>query len=250
MHRLGTGRQDSTMSIKTNDTDDLLLAKLEEDSSRLEQECNTVMAAIDWEANAEAITQRIPFKPPAVNMHRRRGFMPVFGFSRQWAAAAVVLIFSLGIGLGYLLFHSPEPPDQPNAFAQLSPDTGQSLDRLEATLAKREARQYFQQSQLVLTDLMDQCNTDTAFSMKNQMDKKRIRALLTKGRYFNKNLDNPDLLSSKPLFEKIEWLLYEILMSDNDTSCHRLQELQNYIKQERLLLKIRLVGKELSLDEV
>jgi hypothetical protein len=47
-------------------------------------------------------------------------------------------------------------------------------------------------------------------------------------------------------------LLYEILVTgiDEDTSCQELQQLQDYIKQERLLLKIRLVGKELTLSEV
>lgn len=239
------------MSMNKNDNnDDLFLARLEQDSAQLEEECNAVMASIDWEANAEAVTGRIPFKPPATDIRSRRSFMPGFGFSRQWAAAAVVLIFSLGIGLGYLLFHRTGPDIGKNTLAHLPEDNTGSLDLLEATLAKREVRQYFQQSQLVLTDLMDQCNTDTAFSMENQMDKRRIRALLTKGRYFNRNLDNPDLMSSKPLLKKIEWLLYEILMSDDDTSCRKLQELQNYIKQERLLLKIRLVGKELSLNEV
>jgi hypothetical protein len=78
----------------------------------------------------------------------------------------------------------------------------------------------------------------------------RVRALLGKSRYFKRSLDDPQLMSSKQLLEKIEWLLYEILMSDDETSCQQLQRLQEYIKRERLLLKIRLVGKELSLSEV
>jgi hypothetical protein len=37
---------------------------------------------------------------------------------------------------------------------------------------------------------------------------------------------------------------------EEDISCQKLQQLQDYIKQERLLFKIRLVGKELQLSEV
>jgi hypothetical protein len=88
--------------------------------------------------------------------------------------------------------------------------------------------------------------------LQNQVDIRRVRTLLGKSRYFRENLDNPQLLSSKPLLKKIEWLLYEILMTniEEDISCKKLQQLQDYIKQERLLFKIRLVGKELTLSEV
>jgi uncharacterized protein HemX len=230
-----------------NDYKDPFLERLEQDSAQLEEECNVVMSAIDWQESAEAITGRIPFKPPVTQLSRRRWGA---GSKWQWAAAAVVLIFSLGIGLGYLLFHQRVSPQDKPLLAQNDAASEESLERLEATLAKREVRRYFQQSQLVLTDLMEQCTTDASFSMKNQMDTRRIRTLLSKGRYFNQNLEHPDLMSSRKLLEKIEWLLYEIVTSGDDTSCQKLQELQNYIKQERLLLKIRLVGKELSISEV
>jgi hypothetical protein len=52
--------------------------------------------------------------------------------------------------------------------------------------------------------------------------------------------------------EKIDWLLYEILMTstDDEISCKKIEQLQDYIKQERLLFKIRLVGEELAISEV
>ena len=158
-------------------------------------------------------------------------------------------IFLLGIWLGYLFFHvTPTGP----VGTSVPTSSKSSLDRLENTLARKEVASYFDQTQLVLTDLMKQCRTDGSFSLQNQVDMRRVRTLLEKSRYFREDLDNPQLLSSKPLLKKIEWLLYEILMTniEEDISCKKLQQLQDYIKQEQLLLKIRLVGKELQLSEV
>jgi len=220
-----------------------LMQRFDKESLGLEDACNLEMQAINWEETAQTISSAIPFK------HYKPAASRGTSFLFNWKLAAPVLagVLLLGIWLGYLFFHvSPQPPLLPAKEA--SP--GVSLDRLENTLAKKEVVHYFKQSQLVLTDLMKHCDVDGSFPWKNQLDIKRVRALLSKNRYFSRNLNHPELLGSKKLLKKIEWLLYEILMSDDNTSCQQLQRLQDYIKQERLLLKIRLVGKELSLDEV
>jgi len=220
-----------------------LMQRFDEESLRLEDTCNAEMQSINWEETAQTINSAIPFK------HYRPAVSRGTSFLFNWKLAGPVLagVFLLGIWLGYLFFHvSPYPPLLPGK--KTSP--GVSLARLENTLAKKEVVHYFKQSQLVLTDLMKQCDVDGSFSWKNQLDIKRVRALLGKNRYFSQNLNHPELLGSKKLLKKIEWLLYEILMSDDSTSCQQLQRLQDYIKHERLLLKIRLVGKELSFSEV
>lgn len=233
----------------------LLMQQLHEESQLLDDCCNAVMEEIDWEKNAELISSGITFKSPEREPNPGWASWFSFSFNMKWAAAAVMLIFGLGIGLGYLMFNGPKinylaPGPVAGQTINRVNNNSASLARLENTLAKREVKQYFQQSQLVLTDLMEQCNTGDSFSMQNQLDMKRIRALLGKNRYFNKNLDNPDLMSSKKLLKKIEWLLFEIMMNSDDASCDKLEKLQKYIKKERLLLKIRLAGKELAVSEV
>lgn len=230
-----------------------LIQQLNRETQRLEVECNAVMSSIDWEETARTITGNIPFeealrqpKKPWFNVNLNRIL-----FSWKLAAAAMAGIFLLGIWLGYLFFHVT-PTTAPGLFSPRFSTSESSLDRLENTLARKEVANYFDQTQLVLTDLMKQCRTDGSFSLQNKVDMKRVRTLLGKSRYFRDNLNNPQLLSSKPLLKKIEWLLYEILMTDieKDSSCKKLQQLQDYIKQEQLLFKIRLVGKELQLNEV
>jgi hypothetical protein len=228
-----------------------LIQQLNRETHRLDEECHAAMASIDWEESARTITGNIPFEE-APRKSKRPWFdfnLSRISFSWKLAVPAMAGIFLLGIWLGYLFFHvTPTGPS-----GTFVPTTSKSsLDRLENTLARKEVAGYFDQTQLVLTDLMKQCGEDGSFSLQNQVDIRRVRTLLGKSRYFRENLDNPQLLSSKPLLKKIEWLLYEILMTgkDEDTSCQKLQQLQDFIKQERLLLKIRLVGKELTLSEV
>jgi hypothetical protein len=111
-------------------------------------------------------------------------------------------------------------------------------------------QRYFQKTQLLLTDLMRQCEEDGTASWTTGLNRERARTLLNKNRYFNQDLSNPQLLSTRQLLKKIEWLLYEMLTLDEEASCDQLYRLQDYIRQERLLLKLRLVGKDISYNEV
>jgi len=237
-----------------------IIRRINEDTCSLDDACEREMATIDWEENAYTISSRIPFKqvsssPSYSRWAGLRFYFRELSYRFQWKYAVPVVagIFLLGISLGYFLFHvSPTGSDElKNELVPIA-SSEDSVATLENTLARKEITGYFSQTQLVLTDLMKQCNNDGTFSFQSQMDLQRVRSLLDKNRYFNQNLNDPQFMSSKKLLKKIEWLLFEILMSDtNDkTSCQKLQELQEYIKNERLLFKIRLVGKDLSVSEI
>lgn len=228
----------------------LLVQRISRETSQLDESCDAVMTSIDWQETAHTISDAVSRKGWGAGS-RLRWHDLVVSFKWKLAVPMLTGVFLLGIWLGYIFFHSPlKPPGPVRPVGDIPSET--SLARLEKTLAKKEVASYFMQTQLVLTDLMKQCDSEASFSIQNQVDLQRVRALLSKSHYFKRSLDDPQLMSSKPLLKKIEWLLYEILMTDADdeTSCQRLQQLQDYIKKERLLFKIRLVGKELSLSEV
>ncbi|HLP45172.1 MAG TPA: hypothetical protein VK469_04460, partial [Candidatus Kapabacteria bacterium] len=106
------------------------------------------------------------------------------------------------------------------------------------------------QTQLLLTDLMRQCDENGAAAWSNGKSRQRVQALLNKNRYFNEDISNPELLSTRRLLKKIEWLLYEMMEIDDKGSCRQLKRVQDYIRKEKLLLKLRLVGKDISYNEV
>lgn len=218
--------------------------RIVENMEYFNQECEVVMQSIDWEESARLISRsaRSRFLSPA------RRFSFSFNLS-NWKVlvpiAAAVLV--LGMWLGYLLFHTPRGQQffQTGAGVSHSP-----LRRLETTLATREVSSYFKQTQMVLTDLMGQCEPEGVISWQRQLNRERVKALLSKSRYFEQNLDSPRLLSTRALLKKIEWLLYEILAMEGEVSCDQLQRIQEYIRQERLLFKIQLIEKDVAHSEV
>jgi len=211
---------------------------------QIETEANAVMATIDWEENARNITQgfRLKFKKP--NQTWRFSFHPL-----NWKLAFPTLagIFILGLWLGYHLFNTTS---QVPISQKKSLESDVTLARLETTLTKKEMQRYFQRTKMLLTDLMRQCEEDGTVSWTTGLNRQRARTLLNKNRYFEQDISNPQLLSTRRLLKKIEWLLYEMLTLDEEASCDRLYHLQNYIRKERLLLKLRLVGKDISYNEV
>jgi hypothetical protein len=209
---------------------------------KLDLECESMMQDVDWERSAVDISRNARIKATPSSGYFSMGLT-------RWKTLAPLLttVFVMGIWLGYVLFHSSPVKSFPQIMAA---DTDSSLSTLQTTLAKKEVVDYFSQSQLVLTDLMRNCDDDTMISTENWMNLKRAKSLLNKSRYFSQDLNNPQLLSSKELLKKIDWVLYEMLVMDEETSCTKLRRLQDFIQKERLLLKIRLMGKELAYSEV
>lgn len=204
------------------------------------KESEALLKTIDWGRNAQEISRNIR----SGKARSSRAFTLTFNIL-NWKALAPITaaVLLLGIWFGYLLFHSY--PGVMN-FPEKSAQQQFSLSRLEAALAQKEVSGYFQEAQLVVTDLMRQCDVNGDTFHQDQLNRKRVKLLLNRSKYFSQDLENPRLLSSRSLLKKIEWLLYEILTLDDTISCRQLQQLQDYIRQERLLLKIRLIKKDVT----
>jgi len=205
----------------------------------LNRDSDMLMEQIDWEKNARDLSRGIRLKSAAAG----RKYSFTFNIM-NWKILAPITaaVLFLGIYLGYLLFHvSPEKGLIPAESRQQI-----SLARLEAVLAEKEVSGYFKDAQLVLTDLMRRCDVDGDAYLQDRLNRDRVKLLLSRSKYFTRDLDNPRLMSSRKLLKKIEWLLYEILTLDDAVSCRQLQQIQEYIRQERLLLKIRLIEKDIT----
>ncbi|MCX6579935.1 MAG: zf-HC2 domain-containing protein [Candidatus Aminicenantes bacterium] len=228
-----------------------ILKEIYSETRRVGDAAEAVMETIDWEENALDISRGIRIDESRQRVRARR---PSWGFSLPtlgWklAVPAMAGVFILGICLGYLLFY--HAPQRPLALEEIfKPGDEGLISRLETTLTRREMQGYFLQTQLLLTDLMRQCDEDGAAAWSGGASRQRVRELLNKNRYFNQDLSNPELLSARRLLKKIEWLLYEMVELDEKGSCKELQRLQDYIRKERLLLKLRLVDKDISYKEV
>jgi hypothetical protein len=166
-----------------------------------------------------------------------------------WKASSIVLttVFMMGLLIGYFLFHSSES-SVPRLKGPVH--NGLALNRIEVTLSRKQAIDFFRQTQLLLTGVLEQCHIPSEISLNPHFSTKQVRALLKKNRYFSQDLNRPELMSSKNLLNKIEFVLLEMLMMDEQTSCEEFHRLQQLIQQENILLKIRLIEKELTTYEV
>ncbi len=224
------------------------LAQLLGSIDESDRETEELMDRMDWGGMASEIAGRVRAEAETqkhlavVNggneSHVRKGGWKI-------VAPAMTAVFFLGLFLGYLLFYSPgvNPVTQTNG--PVTDDV--SLARLELALNQKEVLDYLKQTQLMLTDIMNEEPVGANHAMISQPDlgSERARGLLEKNRYVSQNLDRSQLGSAQNVLEKTRFLLTEIVMMDRLTP-EQLQLLRDYVRQERLFLKIRLVEKELS----
>ncbi len=204
------------------------------ESRRVDDAAEAAMATIDWDENAEAVTRAVRFKESRRRTRPAWGFsVPTMNFNWKLAVPTMAAVFILGISIGYLLFYNA--PQTPVLNGRIS-KTDAALARLETTLTKKEVHGYLQQTQMLFTDLMRQCDEDGSAAWATGVNRRRVRTLLNKNRYFNQDPSNPELLSTRRLLKKIEWLLYEMTTLDEKSSCQQLERLQDFIRRERLLL--------------
>lgn len=198
-----------------------------------------VEASIDWTEQAHAIHRYVKSRTRG----RVQSRVPAWKILVPIAAA----VFILGVGLGYLIF-SPVTVKSPLPGFSSAPQVSWSL--LQATLGKRELNSYMTNAQILLTDLMRSCDPDSGRVDLDRLNRDRVRAMLQQSRYFDDYLQDPRLMSARGLLKQIDWLLYEILALDDGASCEQVARLQDYVRRERLLFKIRLIGKDIVYSEV
>jgi len=78
----------------------------------------------------------------------------------------------------------------------------------------------------------------------------KARELLSKKKFLNPQLEKAQMAKAKEICDQIELLFYELAaVSEGLTEIER-REMQNLIEDRSLLLKIRLLKKELQKSEV
>jgi hypothetical protein len=217
----------------------------------LEQEGRQMIDAIDWDQAASDISRqaRLSTLPSGAGKRRLR---QLHGW--RLLGPAMAALFFLGLWLGYLLFHSTDPVKE---MTLSTPASAASLDRIESALNRREVLDYLKETQLVLMDLLkEQEGAGPGLAVGEQhLGLSRARLLLARNRYFTRGVaDRSHLLAARGLLEKIQWLLIEMVVLEEDPAvlAEQLQRIRTFIREERLLMKIRLVEEELagSADEV
>jgi len=192
------------------------------------------LQAIDWDGVTAKIMAAIDARPAP----SRRA--PVLSFA--FLAAAAVLLVLVGLGL-FIRTRTGSVSIPLDGNGRLSASTA---TRLQSGLAREEVISYLQQSQLMLTDLLSDCTSDDVASWEVRLYSQKAKELLLKKKYFQQSLPAMEWLKVKNVSERIDWLNYEILQLEDRQLCSQITRLQRIMENENLLLKIRLLERDLS----
>jgi len=198
-----------------------------------EAECRT----IDWDAVSERIVRRIDLADKTVSLPSRPR---IFSFAPLATAAVSLLVIGLGI------FFWSRPRLELIPLADEPRFSSADASRLQSGLAREEMISYLQQSQTMLTDLLKDCPSEEMAAWEIRLYSQKAKELLLQKKYFQQNLPALEWLKVRNVSERIDWLNYEILQLDDRQLCSQISRLQRIMENERLLLKIRLLERDLS----
>jgi hypothetical protein len=79
---------------------------------------------------------------------------------------------------------------------------------------------------------------------------RETRELLSKKKFLNPQLEKARMAKAKDICDQIELLFYELTRVSEELTAAERQEIQSLIEEKNLLLKIKLLRKELQESEV
>lgn len=124
------------------------------------------------------------------------------------------------------------------------------LDRVELEMARRDTLDYLEKSQYVLLDFVQSSPETAPQPWRSELVSRAAEDLLAKKRYINPQLDKFRMAKAKEICDQIEFLFFELTQVSDQLSGEELQNIQNLIEEKQLLLKIKLLKKDLEESEV
>ena len=213
----------------------------------LKPEIKEAVSSIDWDRLPEKIAANIsdprektkaPRKSGFWNALIQPGFRPVLagGFIGLLIGAMAMLLFLRG-------------PQNSQVSADIVVPQG-FLDRVELEMARRDTLDYLEQSEYLLLDFVQTGPGRVQEFWGSDFSIRRTQDLLSKKKYINPQLDKYKMAKAKAICDQIELLFYELTQLRDDLNEAEMEMLRSYIEKKQILLKIKLVKKELEQSEV
>ena len=249
----GDGRNEDAMNKHLDDCPDCrrtakdvrtILAGAES----VREDLREVMARIDWDALPERIAdaafaqaKTAPKTASAVSFWRAL-FQPPY--------LPVVATLFVGIVLGavatLLVLKPPVGRQTAENTYFISRDL---MDRAELQLAKRETLDYLDKSQYLILDFVQSGPGQVRFAAGDQASL-RLQDMLAKKRYINQHLDKIQMAKAQEICNQIEILLLELSQISEELTAREEAKIKDFIEQKQILLRIKLLRKELQESEV
>ena len=222
---------------------------VQKESGSLIPELTEVMSSVDWETLPGEIADKVLRQDTAVDSSRLKKTWFSLLVQPKWRPVYAGLLFGLIIGslTTYLVFRSPRL--QATRIPELI-FSSDFLEKAEMEVARRETLEYLEKSQYLLLDLIQSPSGIPGESWGDEFAIQKARDLLSKKKFIDSQLDKFRLAKAKRICDQIEYLFYELTQISENFLPEDLKRIQDLIQERQLMLKIKLVKKELKNSEV
>jgi len=220
-----------------------------QEAGQKKQAIEEEMESIDWDALPQKIAAHVFDKEKKIhNLVPRKTFQSLFlqpGFRPVMAGLLIGIV--LGSFVTFMMVRSAGNKSGQRMDFSMSQA---AFDRMELEVARREAVDYLDQSQLLLLDLVQSSSPVSVAEWKQGVSTQRAKDLLSKKKYINPQLDRFRMAKAKAICDQIELLFYELALMSEDMTDEEFNRIRELVEKKQLLLKIKIVKKELEQSEV
>ncbi|UCE43124.1 MAG: zf-HC2 domain-containing protein [Candidatus Aminicenantes bacterium] len=226
----------------------LELREVYEAADTLNADMEKALASVEWENFPAQIASVLDKDPTRYRQPRRAGFW-TFLFQPRFRLAYAGLLLGIVVGsvVTFLIFRSP--PLQIAEDGRIIAPQG-FYDMMELEMARRETIDYLDRSEYLLLDFVQSSPEKSVEFWQTEHASRRAMDLLSKKKYIDPQLDKIKLAKAKFICDQIEFLFFELMQISDDLAAEELKKIQRLIQERQLLLKIKLVRKELQKSEV
>jgi hypothetical protein len=225
------------------------LQRVLEGADAFQGEVKRAMGAVNWDALPDRIADIVLTKVPSSVIKDRP--MRFWSFLLQPKFRPVYAALFIGILIGVMftivIFRSPQSSRLAEQDLIVSERV---LETMDIEVARRETLDYLDKSQYLLLDFIQAPPEDSTRFWQSDFASSKARSLLSRKKYLNQQLDKYQMAKAKAICDQIEFLFFELTQISDELSMAELERIQNLIQERQLLLKIRLVKKELEKSEV
>jgi len=206
------------------------------------------MSSVDWETIPGKIADEV-FRQESDSEPIRLKKAWLSLFQPKWRPLYVGLLSGIMIGslATYLVFHSPKLQIARAPEYVFSSDF---LEKAELEVARRDTLEYLEKSQYLLLDFVQAPSEGIAESWRDGFALQKARDLLSKKKFIDSQLDKFHMAKAKRICDQIEYLFYELTQISGNFLPEDRKRIQDLIQDRQLMLRIKLVKKELKNSEV
>jgi hypothetical protein len=225
------------------------LKEVKKGANSLQEDIEKAMTSVDWDALPVQIVKNVFKKEthPARESWLEKLSRLIFQPRLKPVYAGLLVGIILGSIATFMVVRTPRS-GMVEAGEFFAPRD--FLENVELEIARRDTLDYLEKSQYLLLDFVQSPSEEAAEFWRSEFALQKTRDLLSQKKYINSQLNKFQMAKAKAICDQIELLFYELTQISVELSAEEIRKIQRLIEEKDLLLKIKLLKRELKQSEV